>query len=552
MNRLAWGVVAVLVFFAVMSAPTVAADDFERYVEDPIIEPGEEQTVTVEVEYSPDEGDGLDNVSSVTADLSFDDDDIDVLTNEQHIASSMTDGSTRIVSFDIAVAETVDGDVIGDLQINHDDITEPAELPVTFEVQDQARFDGTVLDSTLQPDTTRDVAVELENIGQEAADEAVVRFATTDADVQLFPGDPYDVDLVDDGSTPGSAAEVYVGDWPENENKMIDVPVYVADDTPPQNVTIRAVVEFEDSLGIDRESDELVFGAEVLEEQRFSLSVDYDNSDIRVGEEGTVGVNLTNNGEENVTDVMLRPATEDIDDFPMFNGDEGISLTEDHVYLPELSTGETAETTVQVSVSGEVEPGWQVLPMEIRYRGAADDIRTSDVLDMPVEINPERDEFGVDIETAAVDQGETDRIELTVINQLDETITDVQAQLYTDDPLASDDDQAFVQELAPDETTTLTFEIEATEDAGEKTYPARIDFQYEDGGGDVQLSDVYRIPVDVEDPGTNWIRLGLLLGGLLVVGAGAAIRYADYLRGYLPRVSVEFSDQSDSDSTTEE
>jgi len=57
--------------------------------------------------------------------------------------------------------------------------------------------------------------------------------------------------------------------------------------------------------------------------------------------------------------------------------------------------------------------------------------------------------------------GETARYDVVVRNTGSEPVSDVQAKLFVDEPISSDDDEAFVTSLDPGEETTLRFEVSA-------------------------------------------------------------------------------------------
>ena len=81
-----------------------------------------------------------------------------------------------------------------------------------------------------------------------------------------------------------------------------------------------------------------------------------------------------------------------------------------------------------------------------------------------------------------------------------------------------------VSSLDPGEERTVTFEVAVDGGATPKTYAAAVDFRYDDADGDEQLSDTYRLPVEVttaDDSGALTSPLGIvaLLGVVAVGGA---------------------------------
>ncbi|MFW5929989.1 MAG: COG1361 S-layer family protein, partial [Halobacteriota archaeon] len=97
------------------------------------------------------------------------------------------------------------------------------------------------------------------------------------------------------------------------------------------------------------------------------------------------------------------------------------------------------------------------------------------------------------------------------------TYTDVQAKMFTDSPLDSADDEAFISEIEPGETETVVFDLSASGGAQTKTYGVSFDFRYDDERNDTKVTDTYREPVDVTpaEAGVPWalVAIVILLGG---------------------------------------
>jgi hypothetical protein len=71
--------------------------------------------------------------------------------------------------------------------------------------------------------------------------------------------------------------------------------------------------------------------------------------------------------------------------------------------------------------------------------------------------------------------------------------------LFVDDPLSSDDSEAFISQLESGENATLRFRLAADGSAIPKGYPLLVDFAYEDTRGEQQLSDTYYISATVAE-----------------------------------------------------
>jgi hypothetical protein len=118
-----------------------------------------------------------------------------------------------------------------------------------------------------------------------------------------------------------------------------------------------------------------------------------------------------------------------------------------------------------------------------------------------------------------------------VPNTGDEPVRDISGKLFADDPVTAVDDEAYVPALAPGESATLSFEVEAGGDAMPKAYPLSVDLQYDDAEGDTEVTDSRQVALTVAEQSSGGGGGGLpitLLGGvgaLALVGAGAYVRF---------------------------
>ncbi|ELZ50802.1 putative exo-alpha-sialidase [Halorubrum coriense DSM 10284] len=116
---------------------------------------------------------------------------------------------------------------------------------------------------------------------------------------------------------------------------------------------------------------------------------------------------------------------------------------------------------------------------------------------------------------------------MTVTNNLGEPASDLEARLFANDPLETGDtDTGYVQSLGAGESTTMMFELSTTGSATPgSTYPISLDFRYDDVDGDSQLSDTYRVPIEVTASEGGGLPLPIIFLAVLVVGTGGLIVY---------------------------
>lgn len=229
---------------------------------------------------------------------------------------------------------------------------------------------------------------------------------------------------------------------------------------------------------------------DVIVEPSADFEVANVTSTLAVGDEGTVRGTVTNTGEAPVRNAVV-----------IFTGDNpNLAPVETEFAVGDLRPGRSATFAFDAEVSDSADAGPRQLTFEVRYRDTDDEVRRSDPLDARVEVGQRRDVFSVEPVSGAVTGGKSGTLELRVTNTGDEPVSDVSAKLFTDDPLASSDDEAFVDRLGPGESATIRFALSAAPDALEKVYPVSLDFQYDDAEGDTRLSDTFDVPVQVREP----------------------------------------------------
>jgi hypothetical protein len=97
--------------------------------------------------------------------------------------------------------------------------------------------------------------------------------------------------------------------------------------------------------------------------------------------------------------------------------------------------------------------------------------------------------------------------------------------LFVDDPISSDDDEAFIGELGPGESAEITFEVSTAGSTFAKDYPVSVDFEYDREDGTTQVSDTFRLPVTVEEGGGGGLPITLVagLGALVLIGVAVVV-----------------------------
>ena len=297
------------------------------------------------------------------------------------------------------------------------------------------------------------------------------------------------------------------------ETATFAFPTTVDPEADPGPRQVRAHVEYSGANSSGTVSTENFAGrVTVGDSQQFRI--EDVNESLSVGFSGEVRGTLVNEGPVPVTDgvLIVEPKSETL-------------FVEDTRYaLPEVEPGEETAFRYPVDVSGQADPGPRQARFTVEYQDG-DRTLTSDPISKRVVVDDRHQEFSVSGDPT-VRAGETTSLNLTITNERDSTLRNIDARLFTSDPLSSGSDEAFVGELDPGESAEIQFDLAASGGAMAKTYPVELDFQYDNARGDEVLSDTYQHPVAVQEPVEReggGLPLVPIVGLVLVLGGGVVL-----------------------------
>ncbi|WP_336000968.1 COG1361 S-layer family protein [Halorientalis halophila] len=371
---------------------------------------------------------------------------------------------------------------------------------VTLRVEEDARFEIVATESDVQVGDSGTVAVTMENTGTATAHDTSVTTKSSNGDI---------------GFGQSQSATRYVGDWAPGERQTVEYTVTAGADAEQQRYAFSATASYEDDDGVPAESDSLSFG--VVPEPETAFSTSDVTSSLRVGEEGTLRGTITNDGEQTARDVVVALTSE--------HGN--LDATDREYSVGTLEPGASDEFAFTLDVSDSAESGPKQFVLAAEYRDSDGDSRTSDDLPVRQDVAPGSDAFRVTVANGTVTNGGSTNLEVQVTNTANETLSAISAKMFADSPIGVSDSEAYVDELEPGETATMTFSVGAS-GALPKQYPLSLDFEYDDADGDTLLSDRYRLAVDVSEreSGGGGFPLTLVgVGVVVVVAVGGYMRF---------------------------
>jgi hypothetical protein len=243
-------------------------------------------------------------------------------------------------------------------------------------------------------------------------------------------------------------------------------------------------LRYEDSNGVVRESQVRTGAVTITDAPTFDLSAT--TTDLYVDSTGAVTLSVTNTGDRPVTNARALLA-------PM----EPFSPLSTSASLGTLDPGETATATFKLDVADRAIAQDYPLEFTIAYEDAYRETVESDPLTVPVTVDPEMT-FETS-ESPTVAAGSTETVEVTVTNTGEGTMTDAVARINVNTPFETDDDTAYVGELAPGESTTVTFTVSVDGAATPKTYAVDTTVKYDNSFGRTVVTDVEPTAVEVTE-----------------------------------------------------
>jgi len=521
MNRKLLAALLVVVLVTPSVGLAASNPDLSATLANDTVTPGQETTLTVDVTNSPnvysdsyDPSDPSTTARNVHLTMEDGNAPIEVKTATQTISaggsSNMQTGTTLPATFDIEVADGVEpGDYRVPIHAEYDytvgsggvrdDKSREETLYVTLHVEDAPRFEVVDTATTAGVGDSGNTTLTLQNVGSEPANDAYVTVSPQGSQFVVNGGDP---------------VTVAVGDWATGANRTVTVASSVAADAEAENYTVGVQASYENANGVRETGRSLTTAVTPLAEQTFAVS-DV-QSTLRVGEDGDLNATVTNDGPTTVTNAVVTLAA----------SSSKVTPKRTEFAVGTLAPGDAADVSFPVEVTDSASDGPRQLQFAVNYWNPAGDARTSDDIPVDVDVAPERDQFVVTPVDSTLTAGGGRTVTFHLTNNGDTTVTNVDAKVYADSPISAGDDQAFVPSLAPGETKNVTVQLSASGSALAKTYPVKMDFQY-DSDGETKLSDYYRVPLRVTEPsGQGGLPIvPIVVVVLLLVAAGGYYYY---------------------------
>lgn len=251
----------------------------------------------------------------------------------------------------------------------------------------------------------------------------------------------------------------------------------------------------------------------VIPEVRLAV-VESRTDSVNVGTEGYLDLAVRNVGHETGTDTIVKIQR---------NGASPIVPTDGSVYIGEFAPGGVADCRFKIAVSSDAEKKSYPLDLLVSYVDSDGTTVTSDIVTIGIDVGG-KIEFTVISAPSVVYLGEKAVIEVVYRNTGAATAYNAQARISAVDPFTSNDDTAYLGDVAPGESVKARFEVSVSSGATLKTYGLDSEIGYRDALNNRQITDTMKVEVVVEEKTgimtilTNPIAIAVVVFALL--GAG--------------------------------
>jgi hypothetical protein len=226
---------------------------------------------------------------------------------------------------------------------------------------------------------------------------------------------------------------------------------------------------------------------------------------LNVGTEGYVVVSIRNAGSEYARNAVAKLERE---------GVSPLIPTDASVYIGDFGPGDSKEIRFKASVSSDAEAQDYPVDIHVDYTNSEGDPASSDTVTVGVPVG-RKIAFSVASPAPQVNPGERVAIEVVYRNTGSAPIYHAEARISAVDPFTSNDDTAYIGDLAPGQTGTARYEMTVDGGATPKSYGLDSEIRYRDALDNSQISDTIKVPIDVVQPAGI---LGTLSNPLVLAG----------------------------------
>lgn len=242
---------------------------------------------------------------------------------------------------------------------------------------------------------------------------------------------------------------------------------------------------------------------------------------LNAGTEGYITLEVKNAGHENAKKAVV-----------MITRNDGSPVipTEGSAYIGDFPSGGTATCIFRASVNKDAEAQTYPLDVYVKYENRDGDMVSSDMETIGVPVGG-KIEFLIVSDPQTIVPGQKKVIVARFRNTGGATAYNAQARVSMVDPFTSNDDSAFLGDVAPNETKEASFLVTADKAATIKQYGIDAEIRYRDALDNSIISDPMKLNVEVtRDTGFLAGLLGNPVALVIIAGAVIGAGYLLYRR----------------------
>jgi hypothetical protein len=211
---------------------------------------------------------------------------------------------------------------------------------------------------------------------------------------------------------------------------------------------------------------------------------------LNVGTEGYIDMKIKNTGFEDGSKAVVKIIR---------NGNSPIIPTDSSVYIGDFPSGSTVDCRYKVSVSSDAESQTYPVDVVVVYQNNEGDFITSrsDTVGIPV---GGKVDFSIVSPPGEMNPGNKQVLNVEYKNTGDTAIYSAQARISAVDPFTSNDDTAYIGDLQPGESKTVSFVVSVDRTATIKEYGLDSEIRYRDALDNTYISDTMKVNVNVTSP----------------------------------------------------
>jgi len=374
------------------------------------------------------------------------------------------------------------------------------------------------------PDTMVSIQVKVENTGTvyfssqnpatlvredrpNTAKNVVVALGTDDAPVSVRT----DSQLVGDvkgGARATATFEVRINDGAPAGTYVLPVTI--------EYTYLSYIEEFSnDALGYTYRTKEETLPIEIVIKPDVQVTVlSADVTELNAGTEGYLTVSVQNGGQDTGQQATL--VLSSVSGSPVIP-------TDGSYYIGEFAPGETVTANFKVAASTDASGSSYPMNIGITYENSDGDKVTSKPVTIGVPVGGEIT-FEVVSESYVMHPAEKGTIEVIYKNTGGAIAYDATSRISAVDPFTSNDDTAYLGDMAPGETATAYYQVSVSDDATIKSYGLDTEIRYKDSLKNSVISEPMKAKVTIESRSglgamlTNPIVLTVLI--FVILGAG--------------------------------